>query len=147
MGPVTFTDINKESSHYLAWIPPESGYTTSYKHNAKKKQIENIVESITNEEKRKEAERRTAWLNINRCPDCGGTDLFKHSEGGRYYVQCENTPKHVFKEIDALYDGVKYEPSSRAMKGGETPLSHEVKSLGEYIDKIQDRLCRWKISI
>lgn len=43
--------------------------------------------------------------------------------------------------------GLPYEPSARVKSSGEVPLSHQVSSVEEYVDKVQVQLCGWSASM
>ncbi len=127
-------------------VPEISGYYIRYSHlDAKCKTVDNL----SKEENEKNLIRRTTWSNITQCPECGGTELFRFYScaDSRYYIRCDNVPAYVYKELDSLCTGVEFKPSARSKNQGIVPLSQNVKSVEEYVEKIQEKLCGWNVSL
>lgn len=123
--------------------PPGSGYDITTKKSIK-------VENITDEKTKIEYQKRiTAWNQIQKCPLCTSTQLFKYYNVGtdRYHVICYAVPTYVYKELEALCRGIYYEAPVRLKNSGTVPLSHKVKSIEEYTEAIQEKLCSWSISL
>lgn len=140
----------KEEKPKFAHIPSNSGYFTTHNDTTSKSseswiQKESSLEMTPSDTRR----RMMAWSYLDTCPKCGSQDLFKYMDGSlnRYYVQCSNIANSIYKEIDCLCRGMIYEVPVRMKNSGEIPLSHQVKSLEEYVEKVQDRICGWHVSM
>jgi hypothetical protein len=139
-----------DSSDVMEWMSTKNieaistGYDKRYEKPVKRKPV-----SLDRKTKEEYHARSKAWSSIKNCPKCNGTDLFKYHDTSydRFFVKCRTVPSTVLKEIECLCRGQVYEPSSRAKSNGEIPLSQTVKSLEEYVDVIQDRLCGWGASM
>lgn len=127
-------------------VPLVSGYLARY---SDQKMSKELPSELSPEEKEYNRTRLVAWKNITHCPECKGTELFRYHDtsNDRYFVSCENVPAYVYKELDSLCKGVEFKPSIRSKNNGIVPLSFSVKSVEEYVGKIQDSLCGWVISL
>lgn len=94
--------------------------------------------------------RYSAWSRIEKCPKCKGSEqsVFKYYDMStdRYVVRCINVPRYVLNELDAYCSGKQYKPPARTKNAGQIPLSHQVHSIAEYIDKVQPMLCSYHVS-
>jgi hypothetical protein len=54
---------------------------------------------------------------------------------------------YIYKEIEAMCKGQEFELPTRMKNNGQIALSSTVRNVEEYVEKIQENICGWYISL